>query len=735
MNRKLLSTFTAVLLFVSFSAAQQTTKQTPRQEQKKAAAEVQKKGAAAAQAKPWKQIPVPPLPAFHPVQPKRVQLANGMIIFLQEDHELPLITAVARIRGGARVQPATKVGLVDIYGEVWRTGGTKTKTGDQLDDYLEARAAKVETDSGDDSTSISLNCLKQDFNDVFSVFLDVLHNPEFREDKIDLAKKQMNTAIARRNDDIGEIASRESEILAYGKNNPYARIPEYSTVAAVTRDDLLKWHQQFAYPNNIIFGIVGDFDSAEMEAKLHQAFDSWQKGPEAEPPNIKFAPPKPGFYFIAKNDVNQSEIEMVTLGIERSNPDYFAISVMNEIFGGGFASRLMKEIRTRQGLAYSVGGGIGAAFDHPGIFRLAMGTKVANTAQAITALNQQIADLVKVPPTEDELKLAKDTILNSFIFRLDTPEKVLRERMADEFYGYPADFLERYRAGVEKTTIADVNRVAQKYVHPGQFAILVVGTDEAGKELAQLGPVNTVDITIPPPPGTQAASVPKETTPEARMLMAKVVEGMGGAAKVASVKSLRSTGTNIVETPQGEMQIKAEGTVVFPDKVRTVLNTPMGPMTMVYTPASAFMSMSGQTRDMPPSQRGELANSIKRDPLNIAQHANDPKYSFAVVGTEKIGDTAATVVNINANGTPITWYVDPQTGRVLRENYSAVGPTGPVEVSIDYSDWKNIDGIILPMAKVTNQNGKRVSTERIEGLQINPEIDPKAFEKTPTQAS
>src|SRR5580700_1341079 len=162
---------------------------------------------ARAQAPAWKQIPVPPLPAFHPQEPKRVELPNGMIIFLQEDHELPLIDGIARIRGGSRSEPADKAGMLDMYGEVWRTGGTKTQTGDQLDDYLEVRAAKVETNNNADSTSISLACLKEDFDDVFRVFADLLQNPEFRAEKLDLAQKQAEDSISRRNDDVGEIAS------------------------------------------------------------------------------------------------------------------------------------------------------------------------------------------------------------------------------------------------------------------------------------------------------------------------------------------------------------------------------------------------------------------------------------------------------------------------------------------------------------------------------------------------
>ena len=457
--------------------------------------------APAQQVTPWNKIQAPALPAFTPQQPTRVQLANGMVIFLQPDHELPLITATARIRGGSISVPAAKVGLTGLYGDVWRTGGTKTRTGDQLDDFLEARAAKIETDDQADSTSISLNCLKGDFDAVFELYLDLLHNPEFRADKLELAKRQYYTSIARRNDDVDSIARRESLIIAYGKDNPYARVPEYATVAAVTRQDLLDWHKQYMYPNNIIFGITGDFDPKAMEARLRQTFGTWAKGPAAQTPDIKFTPPKPGYYLVKKDDVNQSTISMLDLGVERSNPDYFALTVMNEIFGGGFSSRLFNDLRTTKGLAYSVGGGVGYSWNHPGITNLEMQTKSSSTVEGILGLDGEMEGLLKSPPTDEEMKRAKDNILNSFIFQFDTPEKVLREKMAYEFYHYPLDFLERYRSQVEKVTADEVLRVAKKYVHKDQMAVLVVGNPaEFDKPMSTLGQVTDVNIAIPPPP-------------------------------------------------------------------------------------------------------------------------------------------------------------------------------------------------------------------------------------------
>ena len=451
----------------------------------------------------WQQIPIPKLPPFHPQQPKRLQLPNGLVVFLQEDHELPMIDGTARIRGGERSVPANKIGLMDVYGEVWRTGGTKSQTGDQLDDYLEQRAAKVETGGGGDSTTVSWSCLKEDFDDVFRVFEDLLKNPEFRADKIEIAQKGMYDGISRRNDEVSQIAGREAAKLAYGANNAYARVPEYATVAAITRQDLVEWHGRYVHPNNIILGVVGDFDSAKMETRLREAFAAWPKGPAASDPEIKPEPAKPGYYQVDKTDVNQSNIQMVGLGIRRDSPDYFATSVFNEAFGGGFSSRLFGDIRTNKGLAYAVGGGVGAGWDHPGMLRMMVSTKSKTTIESIQALDEEMADLPKRPIDDEEIKRAKDAILNSFVFRFDSPEKVLHEQMAYEFYGYPHDFLENFQKQIEKVTKEDVARVAAKYIHREQMAVLVVGNaGEFDKPLSSLGTVTKLDITIPAaPPG------------------------------------------------------------------------------------------------------------------------------------------------------------------------------------------------------------------------------------------
>lgn len=450
----------------------------------------------------WKKIKAPPLREFKAQQPSRIQLDNGLVIFLQPDTELPLISVVAQFKGGRRDEPAGKVSLVDLYAQTLRSGGTKARTGDQIDDFLGVRAAQVEASGSVDRVRLSANFHKADFDEVFKLMVEMLREPQFAQDKLDLAKRQQFTGIARRNDDPMPIADRESDKLALGADHPHARKPEYATVAAVTREDLLSWHNQHAMPNNMMLGVTGDFDAAAMEAKLRALLAGWPKGAAPAPANIAFNPTKPGVYFVNKDDVNQSNIRLVQLGTTRRNPDAYAIEVMNEILGGGFAARLFTNIRSKKALAYNVAGGVGMDWAYPALYRLRMGTASNNTVKAVQALYEEVNAMLKDrPPTPEELTKAKEAILNSFVFQVDSKARVMGQRMNLELYGYPQDYWEKYQSEIAKVTLDDVKRVAAKYLNPGGFAVLVVGkAADFDAPLSTLGPVTNIDVTIPPPP-------------------------------------------------------------------------------------------------------------------------------------------------------------------------------------------------------------------------------------------
>ncbi len=462
--------------------------------------------ATAQQAKPWDKIPVPPLHAFHPQQPQRIELKNGIVLFLQVDHELPFVSGSVLIPGGSRDEEPAKAGLVDLYSMAWRTSGSTTMSGDKMDDLLAEKAAHIETGGDVDSTAVSWNSLTKDSDQVFNLAMDLLFHPKFDEAKLALAKQQEATGIVRRNDDEGEIAGRESVKLVYGADSPYTRQPELATIGPITVADLQAWHDR-TIGGRLIVSVSGDFDPAAMEAKLRGVFEKLPTSKPLPARHDSFNDPKPGVYFINKDDVNQSNIQIVGLGTDRHNPDVPTLAVMNDVLGGGFASRLFQRIRTQLGLAYAVGGGYGFSWDHPGTFRVVVMTKSASTVDATKQAMDVIKGLPTTPFTETELKRAKDNILNSFLFRYDTKDKVLAERVRLEFYGYPADYLEKYKAALEKVNVADLNAAAKKYIHPDKLAVLVVGNEseiKPGLDALDMGAVHPIDITIPMPKHTEA---------------------------------------------------------------------------------------------------------------------------------------------------------------------------------------------------------------------------------------
>jgi predicted Zn-dependent peptidase len=460
-------------------------------------------GAAMAQepVRAYKQLKYPKLADIQIPDVQRLTLPNGMQLFVLEDHELPLIHVSAMIRTGSVYEPADKIGLAGLTGTVMRTGGTTGRTGDQIDEQLEQIAASVETGIGDSFGRASMSVLKEDVDTGLAILADVLMNPAFRQDKIDLAKISARSAIARRNDNPGGIAAREYAKLIYGSDSVYARQTEYATIDKITRDDLVAFHRKFFHPNNAMLAVWGDFEARQMIAKIKEVFKDWQRTDVKLPPvpEVKYEF-RPTVNAIRKDDMNQGIIRLGHLGGLMSDPDYHALMVMNEILGGGFTSRLFKNVRSRQGLAYSVGGAYRGDYDHPGLFSLSCQTKLKSTVHATEAIIAEVKKMTQEEVTDEELALAKDSYLNSFVFNFDSKGQIINRLMTYAYYGYPADFLQKTKENVEKVTKADVLRVAKAHLRPDKMQILVVGRpDDLDKPLSTLGDVKTIDITIPAP--------------------------------------------------------------------------------------------------------------------------------------------------------------------------------------------------------------------------------------------
>ena len=447
------------------------------------------------------KLKFPPLPDLNIPEPTRVVLDNGMVVLMMEDHELPLVSVSAKIRTGSRLDPINQVGLSRLVGTVLRSGGTTTLSGDALDDYLEGKAATIESAIGETVGSASMSCLKEDFPDVFKVFAEVLRHPSFNSEKLAIAKNQAMSGISRQNDNPDSIVGREFKKLVYGENSSYARTPTYSTVSAITRDDLVTWHQSFFHPNRIILGITGDFQSDSALKMVKEVFADWPSGPPVKDISIPYQDTNPAkVFYVEKNDMTQAKIIMGHLGVMRRNPDYYPLVIVNQILSGSFGARLFSNVRSKQGLAYDVHGGVGFQWDYPGMASLMMSTKTQTTAAGIDALIAESQKMVSEPPTDEEVSKAKSSILNSFVFSVDSPAKVLGKYLIYEYYSYPSDWLVKFRKGIEQVTTEQVREVARKHLRPNDFSILVVGPrDGTAPALARYEKIQVLDITIPEP--------------------------------------------------------------------------------------------------------------------------------------------------------------------------------------------------------------------------------------------
>jgi hypothetical protein len=288
-----------------------------------------------------------------------------------------------------------------------------------------------------------------------------------------------------------------------------------------------------------------------------------------------------------------------------------------------------------------------------------------------------------------------------------------------------------YPTQIEKVTADDVQRVARKYIQPDQLAVLVVGKEaDFEKPLATLGPVTAIDVTIPELSAGGAAAKPAATSSDAAgmALLSRVRDFFGGAAALDAVQAVRVTGSRKINTPQGEMQAESVALLQYPNSLRMEMTLPMGLITQVITPAAAFVITPMGSQDMPSSQRDAALADMRTDAVSVLKNASNPKYIFAAGGTEKIGDVAAQILDVSADGSKVRWYIDPATGRIVRTVRTSSGPQGG-EIVTDYLTWQKFGALNMVTSTSSTRNGEPFTSQVASNIEINPAIDANAFVK------
>ncbi|MXX04772.1 MAG: insulinase family protein [Gemmatimonadetes bacterium] len=680
--------------------------------------------------KDYRALQFPPLNDIVTPTPTRVVLDNGIILYLVEDRRLPMINLSARFGVGSVNEPADKIGLAGITGAVMRTGGSTSMSGDEIDETLEGLGAAVETSIGLVSGSAFMSVLKDNVDTVLPILADVLMHPAFPEDKIELEKVTARSTISRRNDDPTDMAFREYRKLIYGAESVYARHAEYATIDAITRDDLVAFHRDWMHPDNTMFGVWGDFDTDEMVKKISDVFGGWEKAGFVRPdlPDVDYTYDS-SVNLVRKDDINQSTVVLGHIGGVRDNPDYFALRVMNDILSGGFSGRLFRIVRSEQGLAYAVFGIYSANYNFPGIFYVACMTSSETTAQAIRSLRHEVGRMTTDEITEEELNLAKESFLNSFVFNFDSRREIIDRQMTYEYYGYPQDFLEKTKTGIEKVTVEDVKRVAREYLQPDKMRLIVVGNDQDFDEaMSAFGEVNEIDVTIALP-AVEAPVATEDDVAMGRDLLMRSAEALGGLDALAAVQAVRVTAEVTVIQPMGEMAIGVESLVAFPDRMKTTMQTPMGNIDMILTGDQALVvDPMGNTQPLPDQQRDSMREELWRNLVFLYSRMDAEGLMVQHIGQEEIEGRTAEALLITPPGlNPFRLYLDAETMLPVRKAGQSMSQQGPVEAESTMSDYREVGGIKLPFKESMKQNGNPSGESVTQTIEINPELPADAF--------
>ena len=687
-------------------------------------------------ARPHEELTYEPI-EFKPPVPEKRTLSNGIKLYLIEDHELPLFSIRGLIKTGDIYDPADKVGLSSIFASVMRTGGTVSREPDALNEELETMAASVEVSMSREYGTVRLSTLAEDIEKGLEIFADVLRNPAFREDKLELRKQQSIERIRRRNDNPIQLAWRNFSALLYGKDHPFGWYTEMEGIESITVDDLKAFHAKYYHPNNLMLAVTGDFDTETLIAQLEKVFEGW------EPAEISFpevptvdATPKPSVNYIFK-DLPQTSMLIGHFGIKRTPdfPDFFALRVMNDILGeSGFTSRLMLEVREKAGLAYMVGSIMPTTYyTNPGEWFAYSQTRTEKTAETIALIIDVVKGLRDALVPEDELQRTKDSLINSFVFGFESSSQIAFQQMMLDYRGYAPDFLETYTKNIAKVTAEDVQAVAQRYLHPDALTIVTVGNKtNFDRPLDEFGEVNEIEIEQPAPP------LPAEPMPEAsetdkakaKEILAAAVEAHGGLERLQTVKNVVMEGRATANSPMGQMQMEGKSYYVYPDKFRQDIKMPQGEMGYVFDGTNGFARTPMGIQPLPPDMLNAFKDSVFRETIWLLTNLSQNGIPVQYTGTEEVHGKSAHVLLVpQPSGEVLRLFVSEDTHLIVKFAFreTAQGVTANRETFVD--DYRDVDGIKVAHHIVQNVDGERFTENWISSVLLNAELEASLFQE------
>ena len=410
----------------------------------------------------------------------RYRLSNGVLVYVAEDHTFPLVNLGIRLRQGSYLEPSDEVGLAGLTGRLIRTGGTESSTPEDFDEQVEFLAARLSSYGGDAQAGAGLRCITPVLGESLELFFDMLRYPRFDAERFEIEKGNLLESMRQRNDDADDILGREWGWLLYGRDHYSSRRMTQSNLERITRNDLVAFHEKYWRPENMIVNVSGDVDTDAFLTTLEGYLKDWpgQGADNHWPPPQPTHAPAPGVYHVEK-DIPQGKVRIshrVPQWTDWKNPDRAAIQVMDEILGsGGFTSRIVKRVRSDEGLAYSVRSSFSFDALEPGTFTISFQSKNATVALAAQIALEEVRRMQSAPVSVEELAVAKSSLVETFPRRFESASQIASIFSTDAFFDRAHDYWQLWRSEVEAITLDDVLRVAKTYLKPEEVVFLVVG--------------------------------------------------------------------------------------------------------------------------------------------------------------------------------------------------------------------------------------------------------------------
>jgi zinc protease len=718
-------------------------------------------GSAAAQVPKWpSERPPRPLPS-HEVRFPHYEirtLANGLRVVAVPHHEQPAVSLRLIIAAGGAEDPVNKPGVATLMAALLDQG-TTTRSAEEIAAAIDDRGGALGVGAGTDLSYVNALVLREDLDFALDLVSDVTRNPAFAPEEIERQRQQMLSGLQVSRNDPDYIASVVFDRLVYGFH-PYGR-PSSGTpesVPAITREDLVAFHDRYFAPNNSILAIVGDITPAEAFAGAERAFNGWARQDVRLPQFGDPPPPTRRLVVVDRPDAVQTEIRVGHIAIARSSRDYMALNLAIKVLGGEGANRLHRVLRSERGLTYGASADL-ETLQQTGDIVAETNTRSATTGETLRLIVDEFWRLRRERVNRAELEGAQAYLAGSFPLTIETPSAIALQVLNALFYGLDLEDLQNFPERVSAVTPADVQRVAERYLKPDRLSIVLVGAADAfasqlrGAGFPEYERVPLADLDLDQTDlkrrarpdldgdgdgdgdadgdGPAQANASSAAEVSGLRLIDRAIDAMGGLEALRSVKTLKAEATTTLAGPQGSMEAETTTFIAYPDRLRVEAQAPAGRIVQVYADGQAWLQDPRGIRAAPDALRDQFRAGLSRDLVPLLLGAHDGRARVRVLPDAQENGRRLPAVEITAAGVPpVTLRFDPESGKVVSELYTLPGPDGgSALVEERLGDYRTVDGVQIPYSAVIRREGTVVMERTVRSVELNIPLDAALFTK------